>query len=74
MFARLIMKQSVEDLMRRVKEMGTTERHKREVACLDRGQHKMHVLGLAGSSPFTYCDDCLLLFIHDIAVNSTVTT
>lgn len=67
------MKQPLAELMHRIKELGPTERHKKEIACLDRGKHKVHVLGLAGSTPFTYCDDCLVLFIEDIAVNSTVT-
>ena len=59
--------------MQRISDMGPAERHKRELVCLDRGQHKVNVLSLAGGTPSTYCDDCLVLFIHDIAVNSTVT-
>jgi hypothetical protein len=68
------MKQPLENVMREIKEMGTSERHKREVACLDHGQHDMRVLGLAGGAVFTYCDSCLTLFVHNVAVNSTPAT
>ena len=66
------MKQPLADLMQRIDQVGPTERHKREIACRDRGKHNRHLMDVSGGIAFAFCDDCLVLFIQDILVNSTL--
>lgn len=63
---------TIGQLMEQVREMGTAKRAQQEIACLDREKHRVLVMTVAAGHTFTYCGDCLLLFIDDIAVNSTV--
>lgn len=63
---------TIATLVEETKKMGRTKRRELEGVCLNKGAHRVLVLAVPTGHTITYCGDCLLLFIDDIAVNSTV--
>jgi hypothetical protein len=65
---------TVKMLMDQIRDMGAAQRHEREEACVAQGKHRVQVLSVdvPNQHTITYCGDCLLIFIDDVAVNSTL--
>jgi hypothetical protein len=66
------MERALNEYMTRAAALGLERRSQQEAVCRARRDHRLTPLPVGVDVVFHYCEDCLLLFVNRVPVNSVL--